>query len=55
MSNSIFFGSFDNCVYGIDLDKGEKTFKYKTGDYIWSNVAAYKNNLIFSGYDGLFI
>lgn len=49
--NTIYFGSFDNHVYAVNIIDGSLKWRYRTGALITSSPIVYNNHVYIGGYD----
>ncbi len=49
----VYFGSWDDNIYGLDAETGTKNWEIKTGGNVDSAVCVYSNNLFVRSDDGL--
>ena len=48
----VYFGSFDNNFYAIDLKTGKELWRFKTGKPIFSSPSVVNDKVLFASYDG---
>lgn len=49
---TVYFGSFDNCLYAVDADRGRRKWKFETGGQIWGSPVIFRESVLFGSSDG---
>lgn len=49
---TVYFGSFDNCLYAVDADRGRRKWKFETGGQVWGSPVIFRESVLFGSSDG---